>query len=539
MKRLLFSLALCGWALCAHAQVNPSQLPVNAVPSSADIVVTQQEPSARNGDGTVQTTLAQVGAVVGPTLTNVPQAALTGAVPISVYTQSGAAAACTTDVSSYVNALVTAGYKSILIPQTCKYFPTNNVTPTDITIVGEDARSAVISAGTFIGVGTISSTVLTITGTPSQCSANNALAVGAAITGTNVTAGTTVTSLGTGTGCAGTYNLSAASTVGSSEAIAGLNVLYSGPYGRVQNIGVIGAFCQVTASPQNTAKICPLNAFFNSGANNQNIANWAGGGSDIVCGPTYVTPTGPTATDIPCMGVNQFAVGADGIFAASSNTSGSGTSAIRVETNGISDNGIQLDNGINTPAVSHTGIHISDYDNNSTGNAFGIRVSRIGDSTGTGPSIVEDDLSSVSALNSSAFLSWTVTKQASGQLFNLFQSTTAFSGTDIELNNGNSGGTFSGGFIQCVNNNVQECYIDNAGNATFNAGMASGSVTSASTVTTAGYAIGSLPTCNTGSKGAVAYVTNGATSPTYLGTVSATGTTVAPVFCTGAAWIYH
>jgi len=42
-----------------------TQLPVNAVPSTADVVVTQQQPAARNGDGTVQTSIAQIGALIG------------------------------------------------------------------------------------------------------------------------------------------------------------------------------------------------------------------------------------------------------------------------------------------------------------------------------------------------------------------------------------------------------------------------------------------------------------------------------------------
>ena len=59
------------------------------------------------------------------------------------------------------------------------------------------------------------------------------------------------------------------------------------------------------------------------------------------------------------------------------------------------------------------------------------------------------------------------------------------------------------------------------------------------TVGTNGYAIASLPSCGTNTKGVFTYVTNGVTSPTYLGTVSTTGSTVAPVFCNGTNWIYH
>jgi hypothetical protein len=61
----------------------------------------------------------------------------------------------------------------------------------------------------------------------------------------------------------------------------------------------------------------------------------------------------------------------------------------------------------------------------------------------------------------------------------------------------------------------------------------------AGTLATNGYAIGSLPTCNGGLEGTMTYVTNGQTSPTYLGTVSTTGAVVAPVFCNGSGWVYH
>ncbi len=67
---------------------------------------------------------------------------------------------------------------------------------------------------------------------------------------------------------------------------------------------------------------------------------------------------------------------------------------------------------------------------------------------------------------------------------------------------------------------------------------ATGSIT-AQSVGTSGYAISGLPTCNSGSQGQTAYVTNGVASPTYLGTVSTTGSTVAPVFCNGTSWVYH
>ena len=54
-----------------------------------------------------------------------------------------------------------------------------------------------------------------------------------------------------------------------------------------------------------------------------------------------------------------------------------------------------------------------------------------------------------------------------------------------------------------------------------------------------GYTIASLPGCIAGLQGANAYVTNGQATPPYLGTVSATGAVIAPVFCNGSGWVYH
>jgi hypothetical protein len=50
--------------------------------------------------------------------------------------------------------------------------------------------------------------------------------------------------------------------------------------------------------------------------------------------------------------------------------------------------------------------------------------------------------------------------------------------------------------------------------------------------------IAALPTCNAAAQGLRGTVTNGQTTPTFLGTVSTTGAVVAPVFCNGTAWLY-
>ena len=52
------------------------------------------------------------------------------------------------------------------------------------------------------------------------------------------------------------------------------------------------------------------------------------------------------------------------------------------------------------------------------------------------------------------------------------------------------------------------------------------------------FAIAGLPTCNSSTAGANAYVTNGVASPTFMGAVSTTGAATDPVFCTGSGWVY-
>lgn len=53
------------------------------------------------------------------------------------------------------------------------------------------------------------------------------------------------------------------------------------------------------------------------------------------------------------------------------------------------------------------------------------------------------------------------------------------------------------------------------------------------------YAIAGLPTCNSGTQGRLAYVSNGVASPSYNATVSTTGAALQMVWCNSANWTYH
>jgi hypothetical protein len=52
------------------------------------------------------------------------------------------------------------------------------------------------------------------------------------------------------------------------------------------------------------------------------------------------------------------------------------------------------------------------------------------------------------------------------------------------------------------------------------------------------YTIATLPTCNAAIEGTQTFVTNGQTTPPFMGPVSTTGAVIAPVFCNGASWVY-
>jgi hypothetical protein len=85
------------------------------------------------------------------------------------------------------------------------------------------------------------------------------------------------------------------------------------------------------------------------------------------------------------------------------------------------------------------------------------------------------------------------------------------------------------------NASVTDLYVGSE-SATGNVHGASG--TFSGTVTEGHYTVSTLPTCNSGAKGATANVTD-ATSPTYLGTLTGGGAVFTPVVCNGTAWVSY
>jgi len=119
-------------------------------------------------------------------------------------------------------------------------------------------------------------------------------------------------------------------------------------------------------------------------------------------------------------------------------------------------------------------------------------------------------------------------------------------GSDYQLNAFSDAGSFIGDWLLILRSNGAATFgstvasistttggiIDNGGLGVAGSGYFGG------VVATAGYAIASLPSCAAGTRGARAYITNGQTTPTFLGTVSTTGAVIAPVFCNGTSWLY-
>lgn len=103
----------------------------------------------------------------------------------------------------------------------------------------------------------------------------------------------------------------------------------------------------------------------------------------------------------------------------------------------------------------------------------------------------------------------------------------------------NGGGTpkieFIAGSVSYINTGANFCI---GSTSCSNPLSVAGAISSTTTIQTGVTIIGSLPTCNNAAQGTRFVVTNGQTSPTWLGTVSTTGAVVAPVFCNGTGWVY-
>ena len=149
------------------------------------------------------------------------------------------------------------------------------------------------------------------------------------------------------------------------------------------------------------------------------------------------------------IGLYSDAPGADAIYTASA---AAGTSAIRMVTREDGDGaiGLYLLNGFDEAsgalsANDHKGIFLKDFNDGSGSGQFGIHMTRIGNA----PMLRIDNADAgASASQTADFFQIVAERQASGSLVNLFQTTTAFSGTMFRANAGNNSGTFTGDFAR-------------------------------------------------------------------------------------------
>lgn len=111
--------------------------------------------------------------------------------------------------------------------------------------------------------------------------------------------------------------------------------------------------------------------------------------------------------------------------------------------------------------------------------------------------------------------------KSTGTLFKTIQNGTVGSGVDISSLTISNYAFKSTGFS-----------VDGSGN------VSAEGVTAGGVVLLHSYTVGTLPACNSGTKGGMAYVTD-ANSPTYNGTLTGGSNVVVPVFCNGAAWTPH
>ncbi len=128
--------------------------------------------------------------------------------------------------------------------------------------------------------------------------------------------------------------------------------------------------------------------------------------------------------------------------------------------------------------VGSYGIWIKDFLDGSAPTGYASqRISRYGN----GPMLyLENTQTEATAAQSGNWIDFDIGKQSTGQIINLFQGTTAFSGNFISINSGNASGTFTGRYVNFNSGGTDRFYIDSNGAAisasTFNS--VQGTVTS-------------------------------------------------------------
>jgi hypothetical protein len=157
-----------------------------------------------------------------------------------------------------------------------------------------------------------------------------------------------------------------------------------------------------------------------------------------------------------------------------------------VVTTSNGDNGIYLlDGGAGANSNQHTGLFIKESADG-TNNQLSERIDRVGNAT----SLQIDDADATSSLTS-PLIQLLPSHSSSGNLINIYQSTTPFSGDFLHINAGNSGGAFSGNFFNFTTAGIANITGSAGGNLTLSGTLAANGVTGTSTIASGqGFTVG-------------------------------------------------
>ncbi len=229
-----------------------------------------------------------------------------------------------------------------------------------------------------------------------------------------------------------------------------------GAHGKLFNVGIVSKFGDDIPEPDGEEKTCPVGTAINQSDTAAIITNWPYMSLWVYTGRS-TNPGGTTADDVPIIGINNGGQG-DSFFSTTTSASLVESNNIHVQTAGIDDRGVRIVNGAALPSNLHTGIEIVEQGTN-TGSSS-IIISRETD----GPAGIQitDALGGSGAVTANGIVG-VLTRQSTGAFFDIFQATQAYDGDFLYVNAGNSGGTFSGNFLNLSLANVSVFSVDNEG----------------------------------------------------------------------------
>lgn len=249
------------------------------------------------------------------------------------------------------------------------------------------------------------------------------------------------------------------------------DLLAIGARSSLRDIGIISSFCDQKTQPNNTQKICSVGQVDNVSDTTFAAQNWVGTRLFVNSGPNYTGPSGVVSHDLPSIQLIANGAGTDAIYAASNADK---ASAARLVTSAAGAVGAQIFNGLGCPTCSGTnGIRINEFGDGAN-NQKSLAFSRIGDAT----SIYADDYSSKDASHQRPWMQFAMSKQAGGNVIDLYQSGIGFAGNFMHINAAGGGAGWTGNYVA----------FDRGGSRVFRVD-ANGSVETLGRVTTSGLAV--------------------------------------------------